>query len=56
MTTTEFTAAATDQRARWRSDVGLDCPSPTANPRRTRYNGGAQISWQAQADNSRARS
>lgn len=46
MTTIE-SPAATDQRARWRCDVGLDCPAPTANPRRTRYEGGAQLSWQA---------
>jgi hypothetical protein len=55
MTTIEFPGTVTDQRARWRSDVGLDCPSPTANPRRIRYNGGAQISWQATADDPRAR-
>ncbi len=46
MTTIE-SPVATDQRARWRADVGLDYPAPTANPRRTRYEGGAQLSWQA---------
>ena len=44
MTTIDTTSA--DQRARWRCDVGLDCPTPAANPRRIRYEGGAQLSWQ----------
>ena len=39
--------ASTEQRARWRCDVGLDRPAPAANPRRIRYDGGAQLSWQA---------
>jgi len=45
MTTTE-SIPATDPRARWRCDVGLDCPTPAANPRRIRFEGGAQLSWQ----------
>jgi hypothetical protein len=55
MTTTQ-SPAAIDQRARWRSDVGLDCPGPSANPRRIRYNGGAELSWQALTGDARARS
>ena len=47
MTVIESPAATSDQRDRWRSDVGLDCPTTAANPRRTRYDGGAQLSWQS---------
>lgn len=49
MTTIE-SAASTDQRARWRTDVGLDCPAPAANPRRIRYDGGAELSWRSVAE------
>lgn len=52
MTTIE-SPASTDQRARWRSDVGLDCPAPAANPRRIRYNGGAELSWRTAGEESR---
>ena len=47
MTTIEVPATTPDQRAHWRATVGLDCPVTAANPRRTRYEGGAQLSWQA---------
>ena len=46
--TTIASPVPADQRARWRTGVGLDCPVPAANPRRIRYNGAAQLSWQPQ--------
>ena len=45
MTTIEMPTYA-DERARWRSRVGLDLPTPPAEARRARYEGGAQVSWQ----------
>ena len=47
---------STEQRARWRTDVGLDCPAPAANPRRIRYDGGAQLSWQSTTHAGRTKS
>jgi hypothetical protein len=51
MTTIE-SPTSTDQRARWRTDVGLDCPTTAANPRRIRYNGGAELSWRSDDESS----
>ena len=57
MTTIE-SSVSTDQRARWRLAVGLDCPTPPArlDLQAARYAGGADASWRTSADVVAARS